>query len=152
MMFGLHVDDVNVIFGIDLWCFKVLGEVRAVRALYGVLLGLKISIQRWKRKPRTDGRNSAINEVSGIVFVTATQIHTRVWRPKTLVLIRSQYPRQSNDEFQQHCHECQKHSRDVVFQTAVEETVVNDPRGGVIEEGIPIVMLGWASYVKIIGE
>jgi hypothetical protein len=25
---------VNVIFGIDLWCFKVLGEVRAVRALY----------------------------------------------------------------------------------------------------------------------
>ena len=25
--------DVNVIFGIDLWCFKVLGEVRAVRAL-----------------------------------------------------------------------------------------------------------------------
>jgi hypothetical protein len=26
MMFGLkgHVDDVNVIFGIDLWCFKVL--------------------------------------------------------------------------------------------------------------------------------
>jgi hypothetical protein len=34
MMFGLHVDDVNVIFGIDLWCFKVLGEVRAVRALY----------------------------------------------------------------------------------------------------------------------
>jgi hypothetical protein len=27
------VDDVNVIFGIDLWCFKVLGEVRAVRAL-----------------------------------------------------------------------------------------------------------------------
>jgi hypothetical protein len=24
----------NVIFGIDLWCFKVLGEVRAVRALY----------------------------------------------------------------------------------------------------------------------
>ena len=36
MMFGLngHVDDVNVIFGIDLWYFKVLGEVRAVRALY----------------------------------------------------------------------------------------------------------------------
>jgi hypothetical protein len=35
MVFGLngHVDDVNVIFGIDLWCFKVLGEVRAVRAL-----------------------------------------------------------------------------------------------------------------------
>jgi hypothetical protein len=35
MVFGLngngHVDDVNVIFGIDLWCFKVLGEVRAVR-------------------------------------------------------------------------------------------------------------------------
>jgi hypothetical protein len=28
------VDDVNVIFGIDLWCFKVLGEVRAVYALY----------------------------------------------------------------------------------------------------------------------
>jgi hypothetical protein len=27
------MDDVNVIFGIDLWCFKVLGEVRAVRAL-----------------------------------------------------------------------------------------------------------------------
>jgi hypothetical protein len=27
------VDDVNVIFGIDLWCFKVLGEVCAVRAL-----------------------------------------------------------------------------------------------------------------------
>jgi hypothetical protein len=99
-----------------------------------------------------DGRNSAINELGGTIFVTATQIHTRVWRPKTLVLIRSQYPRQSNDEFQQHCHECQKHSRDVVFQTAVEETVVNDPRGGVIEEGIPIVMLGWASYVKIIGE
>ena len=43
-------------------------------------------------------------------------------------------------------------SRDVLFQTAVEEAVVNDPRGGVIEEGIPIVMLGWASYVKIIGE
>ena len=46
MVFGLngngHVDDVNVIFGIDLWCFKVLGEVRAVRALYWVLLGLKI--------------------------------------------------------------------------------------------------------------
>jgi hypothetical protein len=36
MMFGLngHVDDVNVIFWIDLWCFKVLGEVRAVRVLY----------------------------------------------------------------------------------------------------------------------
>jgi hypothetical protein len=36
MVFGLngHVDDVNVIFVIDLWCFKVLGE----------LLGLKISI------------------------------------------------------------------------------------------------------------
>jgi hypothetical protein len=38
MMFGFnghgHVDDVNIIFGIDLWCFKVLGEVRAVRALY----------------------------------------------------------------------------------------------------------------------
>jgi hypothetical protein len=36
MMFGLngHVDDVNVIFGIDLWCFKVLGEVCGVRALY----------------------------------------------------------------------------------------------------------------------
>jgi hypothetical protein len=46
MVFGLngHVDDVNVIFGIDLWCFKVLGEVRAVRALYSVLLGLKILI------------------------------------------------------------------------------------------------------------
>jgi hypothetical protein len=28
------VDDVNVIFGIDFRCFKVLGEVRAVRALY----------------------------------------------------------------------------------------------------------------------
>jgi hypothetical protein len=27
------VDDVNVIFVIDLWCFKVLGEVCAVRAL-----------------------------------------------------------------------------------------------------------------------
>jgi hypothetical protein len=37
MMFGLngrHVDDVNVVFGIDLRCFKVLGEVRAVRVLY----------------------------------------------------------------------------------------------------------------------
>jgi hypothetical protein len=36
MVFGLngHVDDVNVIFRIDLWCFKVLGEVRAVRPLY----------------------------------------------------------------------------------------------------------------------
>ena len=36
MVFGLngHVDDVNVIFGIDLWCFKVLGEVHAVHALY----------------------------------------------------------------------------------------------------------------------
>jgi hypothetical protein len=36
MVFGLngHVDDVNVVFGIDLWCLKVLGEVRAVRALY----------------------------------------------------------------------------------------------------------------------
>jgi hypothetical protein len=36
MVSGLngHVDDVNVIFGIDLWCFKVLGEVRAVHALY----------------------------------------------------------------------------------------------------------------------
>jgi hypothetical protein len=35
MVFGLngHVDDVNVIFGIDLWSFKVLGEVRAVHAL-----------------------------------------------------------------------------------------------------------------------
>jgi hypothetical protein len=33
VVFGLngHVDDVN---GIDLWCFKVLGEVRAVHALY----------------------------------------------------------------------------------------------------------------------
>ena len=61
-----------------------------------------------------DGRNSAINEVGGIIFVTATQIRTRVWRPKTLVLICSQYPRQSNNEFQRHCHECQKHSRDVV--------------------------------------
>jgi hypothetical protein len=31
-VFGLngHVDDVNVIFGIDLWCFKVLSEVCAV--------------------------------------------------------------------------------------------------------------------------
>jgi hypothetical protein len=28
------VDDVNVVFGIDLWCFKVLSEVRAVHALY----------------------------------------------------------------------------------------------------------------------
>jgi hypothetical protein len=34
MVFGSHVDDVNVIFGIDIWCFKVLGEVRVVRALY----------------------------------------------------------------------------------------------------------------------
>jgi hypothetical protein len=36
MVFGLngHVDDVNVIFGIDLWCFKVRGEVCAVHALY----------------------------------------------------------------------------------------------------------------------
>jgi hypothetical protein len=36
MVFGLngHVDDVNVIFGIDLWCFKVLSEVCAVYALY----------------------------------------------------------------------------------------------------------------------
>jgi hypothetical protein len=37
MVFGLnghgHVDDVNVIFGIDLWCLKVLSEMRAVRAL-----------------------------------------------------------------------------------------------------------------------
>jgi hypothetical protein len=50
MMFGLngHVDDVNVIFGIDLWCFKVFGEVRAVHALYLVLLGLKISIHPCK--------------------------------------------------------------------------------------------------------
>jgi hypothetical protein len=46
MVFGLngHVDDVNVIFGIYLWCFKVLSEVRAVYALYWVLLGLNISI------------------------------------------------------------------------------------------------------------
>jgi hypothetical protein len=36
MMFGLngHVDDVNVIFGMDLWRFKVLGEVRAIRTLF----------------------------------------------------------------------------------------------------------------------
>jgi hypothetical protein len=37
MMFGLngngHVDDVNVIFGMDLWRFKVLGEVCAMRVL-----------------------------------------------------------------------------------------------------------------------
>jgi hypothetical protein len=35
MMFGLngHVDDVKVIFGMDLWRFKVLGEVCAMRAL-----------------------------------------------------------------------------------------------------------------------
>jgi hypothetical protein len=43
-----------------------------------------------------DGRNSAINEVGGIIFITATQICTRVWRLKTIVLIRSRYPRQSN--------------------------------------------------------
>ena len=50
IVFGLngHVDDVNVIFGIDLWCFKVLGEVRAVYALYWVLLGLNISIHPCK--------------------------------------------------------------------------------------------------------
>jgi hypothetical protein len=35
IVFGLngHVDDVNVIFVIDLWCFKVLGEVCAVCSL-----------------------------------------------------------------------------------------------------------------------
>jgi hypothetical protein len=50
MLFGLngHVDDLNVIFGIDLWCFKVLDEVRAVRALCRVLLGLKILIHPCK--------------------------------------------------------------------------------------------------------
>jgi hypothetical protein len=34
MMFGLngYVDDVYVIFGMDLWCFKVLGEVHAMLA------------------------------------------------------------------------------------------------------------------------
>jgi hypothetical protein len=36
------VDDVNVIFGMDLWSFKVLGEVRAS---FGVVSGHKISIR-----------------------------------------------------------------------------------------------------------
>jgi hypothetical protein len=39
-------------------------------------------------------------------------------------------------------------SRDVVFQKAVEEAVVNDPRGGGIEEGIPIVRFGWARLLE----